>query len=88
MVTIAKDAEDVFRLAGKRTILHLKDMDELLTAEETIENVEMIGRFKQFVEYCSEKYHTTVLMKTTKPLEDFEEASIASHRFETLIRLL
>ena len=87
MVALAEEAEIAYRLIGKRTILHLKDMEKLLTAEETLENIKMIARFKQFAEHCSERYHTTLLMSTNYPLEDFEEASIGSQRFETLINL-
>lgn len=88
LVAIAEKGEEQFATTKKRTLINLVGWDELLTAEETLANINMIGRFKQFVEHCSERYHTTVLMKTAKPLEDFEEASIGSQRFETLIRLL
>ena len=87
MVYIAEDAEKIYQFTGKRTILQLKDMDKLLTSDETLENIKMIARFKQFAEHCSERYHTTLLMSTNYPLDNFEDASIASHRFETKLKL-
>lgn len=82
LVAIAEKAEEQYAITKKRTMISLLGWDELLTHEELQENRRMIGKFKQFVEHCSEYYHTTVLMKTTKALDDFEDASIASHRFE------
>ena len=87
LVSIAEDAEKMYQFTGKRTILHLKDMDKLLTQDDCVENRRMIGRFKQFAEHCSERYHTTLLMSTNYHLEDFEPASIGSQRFETLVKL-
>ena len=87
IVAKAEDAENIFKRTGKRTILYIQDMDKLLTDEESKESRQMISRFKQFVEHCSERYHTTVLLTTDYPLDEFEDASIASHRFETQIML-
>ena len=88
MVAIAERGEAEYPQTKKRTMINLVGWEELLTHEESLENIKMIARFKQFVEHCSERYHTTVLMKTARPLEDFEPASIGSQRFETLIRIL
>ena len=87
MAAIAEKGEAEYPRTKKRTMINLIGWDELLTNEELIENRKMIARFKQFVEHCSERYHTTVLMKTSRSLDDFEDASMASHRFETKIKL-
>ena len=58
-----------------------------MTQYDCVEYRRMIGRFKQFAEHCSERYHTTLLMSTNYHLEDFEPASIGSQRFETLVKL-
>lgn len=87
IVANAENAEFVHKQTGKRTVLYIKEMDRLLTDEQSIESRRMIGRFKQFAEHCSERYHTTILLTTAYPLDEFEDASIASHRFETQIKL-
>ena len=88
LVAIAEKGEADYPTTRKRTMIKLVDWDKLLTDEESRESCRMIGLFKQFVEHCSEKYHTTVLLKTTRAMEEFEDASIASHRFETQFKLI
>ena len=87
MVAIAEKGEAEYPRTKKRTMINLIGWDALLTNKETLENIKIIAQFKQFVEHCSERYHTTVLMKTARSLDDFEDASIASHRFDTKIKL-
>ena len=86
LVAIAEKGESQYPETRKRTMINLVGWEELLTHEEEHECRKMIARFKQFVEHCSERYHTTVLLKTARMLDDFETASIAAHRFETRIK--
>lgn len=87
IVAMAENAEKIYKIGGKRTILYLKDIDKLLTQDDCIENRRMIGKFKQLAEHCSELYHTTLLINTSYQLDDFEDASIASHRFGNKIKI-
>jgi hypothetical protein len=82
IISKAEDAKNLFKATGKRTLLFVDNLDEMLSDYSTIERRGMIGRFKGFVEHISKDYHTTLVMKTSKPLEDFEPASIGSNRFE------
>jgi hypothetical protein len=82
IIDTAEKAEKIFKETRKRTILLVENLDEMLSDYSTIERRDMIGRFKGFVEHISKDYHMTLVMKTTKPLEDFEPASIGDHRFE------
>lgn len=77
----AHDAESTYKYTGTRTLLHVKGLDELFTKHQTIEERGNISRIKPLIEILSEKYHTTLLFHTNKPLEEFESGSIASHRF-------
>lgn len=80
MMRQAENAEKIFSRTGKRTIIELNKIDELLTNwKNNVQNSILIGEFKT-IEDFSRKYHTTVLMRTSKPLKDFEAASIASNR--------
>lgn len=88
LVEIAEKCEADYPTTRKRTMIKLVDWEKLLTDEESQESRRMLGKFKQFVEHCSERYHTTVLLKTTRAMEEFEDASIASHRFETQFKLI
>ena len=87
MTEIAKFAEQYHQASGVRTLLFVNNLDELLTNDDTLEGRAMIGRFKNFIENISQKYHTTVLMKTNKDLGDFEEASIGDQRFDLKIKI-
>lgn len=77
---IFKASELEYQKTGKRTIVEIHNLDELLT-RETRRDVIAIAHFKSFAELASEKYHTTMLMRTDKPLENFESASISCGRF-------
>ena len=83
----AEKAEKLYQVTGKRTILHIENLDELLTDHDTIQKRSLIGRFKMFIEHASKKFHTTILMTTQKDLNDFEEASIGDHRFNIKARI-
>lgn len=85
---VAKQAKAEFEKTGKRTLLELNNIDELLTDFSTIENRRNISRFKNFAERCAKDYKTTLIFHTTKDLDNFESASIAPHRFEYKIQLI
>lgn len=81
------EAEAVFKNTGKRTLLELENLDELLTNDTTSESRSLIGKIKGILENSNQKYHTTILMKTDKALDAFEEASIGDQRFGLKIKL-
>lgn len=82
-IATINDKKTNYQASGMRTLL----FDELLTNDDTLEGRAMISRFKNFIENISQKYHTTVLMKTNKDLGDFEEASIGDQRFDLKIKI-
>ena len=83
---ILKASELEYQKTGKRTIVEVHNLDELLT-HKTKENVRTIAHFKSFAELASEKFHTTILMRTDKPLENFESASIGPNRFLVKLKI-
>lgn len=87
MAELAKFAEQYYQVSGVRTLITVNHLDELLTNDDTLEGRVIIGRFKNFIENISQKYHTTILMKTNKDLGDFEEASIGDQRFDLKIKI-
>lgn len=81
LVEEAEKAEKLFKQTRKRTIIEADGLDNILTLDtETRENLSLINAFKNIAENLSENYHTTLIMRTDKPLEQFEAASIASNR--------
>lgn len=84
---ILKASELEYQKTGKRTIVEVHNLDELLTRETTRKDVITIAHFKSFAELASEKYHTTILMRTDKPLENFESASISCGRFPIKLKI-
>ena len=81
-----KNAQTGYEYTDKRTILHIKNLEKLLT-NKSKENIIMIAHFKSFAEMASKKYHTTLLFKTDLPLENFESASIGPNRFGLKVKL-
>ena len=71
---------------GKRTIVEVHNLDKLLTSK-TKKDLITIAHFKSFAELASEKFHTTILMRTDKPLENFESASISCGRFPVKLKI-
>lgn len=86
IVKVAEDAKVEYQKTGKRTILEINNLDKFLT-NESDENLRMIARFKSFAELVSEKYHTTLLMRTNLPYNNFECASIGTNRFPIKIKI-
>ena len=78
---LAEKSETAFQHSNTRTLLVIDGLDEMLTNEDDFENIMAIDEFKGFVETLSRDYHMTIITKTDKPLDEFEDASIASHRF-------
>ena len=83
---ILKASELEYQKTGKRTIVEVHNLDKLLTSE-TEKDVIAIAHFKSFAEVASEKFHTTILMRTDKPLENFESASIGPNRFLVKLKI-
>ena len=84
---IALDAEKNFQFSNIRTLLEVKNLDSMLTNKDSQESLKIIARFKGLSEKLSEDYHTTLIMQTNKPLSEFEEASLATHRFGLQLEL-
>lgn len=81
MIDEAEKAEKLFKQSRKRTILELDGLDNLLTLDREIpENSDLINEFKSIAEDLSQKYHTTIIMRTDMPLDKLDAASIASNR--------
>ena len=81
MLDEADSAEKSFQANGKRTILEMDKLDELLTNyKNNTEKEDLIAEFKSVAETLSNSYHTTLLVRTNKSLDNFESATIASHR--------
>ena len=88
LVDNSEKAKEVFQKTGKRTIIEIDKIDELLTNHENnLANRKLIARFKGFVEHMSKDYFATMLVKTSKSLDDFEEASIGPNRFGLKFRM-
>ncbi len=83
---IFKASELEYQKTGKRTIVEIHNLDELLTRKPR-RDVIAIAHFKSFAELASEKYHITMLMRTDKPLENFESASISCGRFPLKLKI-
>lgn len=83
----AENAKLAKELNGKRTLLNIRNIDELLTDFDSIENRRNIAKFKNFTEHCANDYKTTVITTTDQIIDSFEPASIAPHRFELKVEL-
>ena len=83
---ILKASEIEYQKTGKRTIVEVHNLDKLLTSK-TKKDLITIAHFKSFAELASEKFHTTILMRTDKPLENFESASIGPNRFLVKLKI-
>ena len=83
---ILKASELEYQKTGKRTIVEVHNLDKLLTSE-TEKDLITIAHFKSFAELASEKFHTTILMSTDKPLENFDSAAIATGRFSVKLKI-
>jgi hypothetical protein len=77
----ALEAKDIFNMTKERTLLYVENLDELFTDYSTTEKRQIIARYKAFIEHVSEDFHTTLLMKSEKPVEDFESGTLGGQRF-------
>ena len=82
-----KKAKELYEKTGKRTLLTIENLDELLVDTDSLTSRSRIARIKNITENSVKNYHTTIMIKTTKALEDFEEASIGEQRFGLKIKL-
>ena len=87
IVDTAESAEKAFQHSNTRTILVVDDLDKMLTTHGDLKSRKLIARFKGFVEHLSKEYHTTLVTKTSKSLDTFEEASIGPNRFGIKVNL-
>ncbi len=77
-----EEAEKIYQTTNIRTVLDLENFDKLLTNNTTPKNRRLIAQFKNISENASQKYHTTLLLKTDMPIEKFEPSAIGMHRFD------
>ena len=82
-----KKAKELYEKTGKRTLLTIENLDELLVDTDSLTSRSRIARIKNMAENSVKNNYTTIMIKTTKPLEDFEEASIGTQRFGLKIKL-
>lgn len=82
-----KKAKELYEKTGKRTLLTIENLDELLVDTDSLTSRSRIARIKTMAENSVKNNYTTIMIKTTKPLEDFEEASIGEQRFGLKIKL-
>ena len=82
-----KKAKELYEKTGKRTLLTIENLDELLVDTDSLSSRKYISRIKNMTENSVKNNYTTIMIKTTKPLEDFEEASIGDQRFGLKIKL-
>lgn len=82
-----KEAKELYEKTGKRTLLTIENLDELLVDTDSLSSRRYISRIKNMTENSVKNNYTTIMIKTTKPLEDFEEASIGDQRFGLKIKL-
>lgn len=82
-----KKAKELYEKTGKRTLLTIESLDELLVDTDSLSSRKYISRIKNMTENSVKNNYTTIMIKTTKPLEDFEEASIGEQRFGLKIKL-
>jgi len=80
LIDIAENAEKAFKHSRTRTVIVIKDLDNMLSNKKSAEAMDNINEFKSIAEDLSQKYHTTIITSTDKPLDTFEPASIASNR--------
>lgn len=81
MIDEAEKTEKQFLDTRKRTILELDGLDNILALDKTVpENSDLINEFKSIAEDLSQKYHTTIIMRTNLPLDKLDAPSIASNR--------
>ncbi len=81
IVEMAEECEAEYQKTGKRGLVIINNLDELLCDTEIDTSRKAIARLKGFIEHLSEKCHTTILTATDKPLSTLESASIGSQRF-------
>ena len=82
-----KEAKELYEKTGKRTLLIIENLDELLVNTDSLTSRSRIAKIKNITENSVKNNYTTIMIKTTKPLEDFEEASIGEQRFGLKIKL-
>lgn len=75
------------KMTGLHTITFVDGIDSLLTDVKNDEALDYIDDFKTMVENASKNYHTTFVIQTNMPLDDFDSASIGNQRFNLKFNL-
>lgn len=87
LIVYAENAKTAKAINGKRTLLNVNNLDELLTNFDTAAGRRNLAKFKSFSEVSAQNYETTLVTTTNHLLEDFEDASIAPHRMGLKVKL-
>lgn len=87
LIDIAENAERAFKHSRTRTVVVVKDLEKMLTNKNSADAMDNINEFKSIAEDLSQRYHTTIITKTDKPLDVFEPATIASNRLGVHVNL-
>lgn len=87
LIMYAENAKTAKTLNGKRTLLQVNNLDDLLTSYDTAENRRLLARFKSFSETSAKDYDTTIVTSTNHLLENFEESTIKPHRLGLHVKL-
>lgn len=78
----ARIAPKIFDNTKQRTILSIENLDDMLIEPDNINDVKLIGRFKNIMEDLADNNkHLTVATIINKPIDELEQAAIVPHRF-------
>ncbi len=76
-----KKARELYEKENRYSIIEMDKFDDLLTNHETSKDRRLIARFKNLAEIMNDEYHCVGFLRTQKPLEKFDSASIGTQRF-------
>lgn len=84
--TTLNKAKRYNNLTGFHSIIQINGIDKLLTDLNNDVSMDYINTFKNIAENADSS-HSTLLIKTNLPIEDFDSAVIAPHRFPKKVNL-
>ena len=84
MINALEEAGERFRQTGRKTILHVKDMQDLINPDKNVD--EMIAEMKYFMQCSVEDYQTIYTLVMTDPEKLWYEA-IQPHRIGMRLEL-
>lgn len=79
-----RKAEEVHKETGNRTLLHVRNFDNLLNP--SITPCDVIADLKNLMAKSSEKYHTTIIFSTQDPSK-LNSITIQTHRVDEQIKV-